>query len=83
MKVGNAVTRSPYSGRFIIEESTDGTTYTTVYTSSSNEASKTWTPSSADVLVIKGTLYASGGVTQALDTQSVVITKDGEDGSDG
>lgn len=73
---GSSATRSAYSGRFKIEESTDGNTFTTKYTSSANEASKAYTPSSSNVKVIRCTLYASGGTTNALDVQSVVVLTD-------
>lgn len=76
-------TNTAYSGRIKIEESTDGgTNYTTKYTSSSDESSKQWTPS-ANITIIKATLYESGGVTNILDSQTVVITKDGQTGEDG
>lgn len=73
---GNSATRSSYSGRFKIEESTDGNTFTTKYTSSANESDKSYTPSSSDVKVIRCTLYAAGGTTNALDLQSVVVLTD-------
>lgn len=73
---GNSATRSLYSGRFKIEESTDGNTFTTKYTSSANESAKSYTPSSSDVKVIRCTLYAAGGTTNALDLQSVVVLTD-------
>lgn len=84
-RVGNSATATAYQGRFKIEESTDGSTYpqTAAYTSASNELTKTWSPSSASVKMIKCTLYASGGTTNALDTQTVVITHDGENGQNG
>ena len=84
-RVGNASSASTYSGRFKIEESTDGTTYpsTAAYTSSSNETSKSWSPSSANVKLIKCTLYAAGGTSNVLDTQTVAIVSDGTSGKDG
>lgn len=84
-RVGNSATATAYQGRFKIEESTDGSTYpaTAAYTSSSNELTKTWAPSSPSVKMIKCTLYASGGTTNALDTQTIVITRDGTSGQDG
>ena len=84
-RVGNATTASVYSGRFKIEESTDGSTYptTAAYTSTSNESTKTWSPSSNNVKLIKCTLYASGGTSNMLDSQTIVITKDGKSGKDG
>ena len=84
-RTGNTVTRTAYSGRFKIEESTDGSTYpaTAAYTSASNETSKTWTPSSSSVKMVKCTLYASGGTTVALDSQTVVTVNDGATGQNG
>ena len=34
---GNEATRHPYAGRFVVEETTDGNTWSTIYTSSSDE----------------------------------------------
>ena len=82
-KVGETLVKSTYAGRFIISESTDGSTFTTKYTSGSNESSKVYTPSANTVTVIRCVLYAAGGTTQQLDDQSVVITKDGHKGQDG
>lgn len=80
---GTAATRTEYAGRFIIQESTDGSTFTTKYTSSANESTKTYTPSSASIVSVKCTLYAAGGTTSALDTQTVMVTSDGADGAVG
>ena len=80
--VGNTA-ETAYQGRIKIEESTNGgSTYSAVYTSSTNEASKVWTPS-AGVTIIRATLYEAGGTTNTLDEQTVVITKDGETGQNG
>ena len=38
---GNSATRTAYNGRWIIEETSDGDTWTTIYTSSANENSVT------------------------------------------
>ncbi|MDU7030789.1 MAG: hypothetical protein E6357_24310, partial [Clostridiales bacterium] len=73
---GTTATRNAYGGRFIIQETTDGTTYVTKYTSSANESSKVYSPSSSQVKTIKCVMYSSGGTTTALDTQSVVILTD-------
>ena len=77
-RIGSSTTRTSYAGRFIISESTDGTTFTAKYTSSTNESSKVYTPSSVNIKTIKCVLYASGGTTSSLDTQSVVILTDVE-----
>lgn len=73
---GTSATRAAYSGRFKIEETTNGSTWTTKYTSSTNENTKSYTPSSATVKSIRCTLYASGGTTTQLDIQTVVILTD-------
>lgn len=77
-KDGNSTTRNAYSGRFIIAESMDGTNFTTKYTSSANESSKKYTPSNSSITSIKCTLYASGGTTNALDSQTVHILTDAD-----
>lgn len=82
-KIGESLSKTNYSGRFKISETTDGVNYTLKYTSSSNESSKTYSPTTNTVLAIKCVLYAAGGVTQQLDEQTIVITKDGATGQDG
>lgn len=69
---GNSATVTPYSGRFIIQESTDGTSWTTKYTSSADENSKTYTPTNTTNLV-KCTMYVAGGTNTALDSVTVGI----------
>ena len=73
---GTSATRSVYSGRFIIQESTDGDNYTTKYTSSANESAKIYTPSSVNIKSIKCILCAAGGTTNQLDSQTVVVLTD-------
>lgn len=75
-RTGNVTTRTVYEGRFIISESTDGTTFTNKYSSASNESSKIYTPSSTNIKAIRCILYASGGTTTQLDIQTVVILTD-------
>ena len=82
-KSGEDLTKTTYSGRFIISETTDGSTYTVKYTSGSDESSKSYAPSANTVTGIRCVLYASGGTTTELDTQSVVITDDGKTGASG
>lgn len=69
-----------YSGRYKIEESTDGTTYTQKYLSANNEIQKMYTPS-ATAKAIRCTLYASDGTTE-LDKQTVIVLADAEGLSD-
>lgn len=73
---GNAASRTAYAGRFKIEESTNGTTFVAKYTSAANESTKSYAPSSADARIIRCTLYAAGGTTNSLDTQTVVVLTD-------
>lgn len=94
---GTNTARTPYAGRFKIEESTDGNTWKTVYTSSENESSVRHSLYSVlstqsggaittasgrsigiprDVVALRCTLYAAGGTTQMLDTQSAAVVLD-------
>ncbi|UOE58060.1 discoidin domain-containing protein [Cytobacillus oceanisediminis] len=75
-------TPANYSGRFIIAESTDGTTFTDKYTSAANEATKSHTPS-AGIKSIRVRMYLAGGTTTLLDEQIIPIVSDGADGQDG
>lgn len=78
--IGNG-TPSAYSGRFVIEEY-DGSSWTTKYTSSSDESSKNYSPTST-ATVVRTALYLAGGTTSTLDTQSVPIVSDGSEGGSG
>lgn len=73
---GQSASRTAYAGRFIIQETTDGTSYVTRWTSAANQTSVTYTPYSKDVKNIRCTLYAAGGTTNALDMQGVAIVRD-------
>lgn len=72
---GDSATRTPYNGRFKIEESTNGTSYSVKYASSANESAKEYTPT-ATAKILRCTLYGAGGTINALDTQSVVVLTD-------
>lgn len=69
---GNAAKNTAYSGRFIIQESTNGSSWTTKYTSSANESSKVYTPTATTNLV-KCTMYAAGGTSTALDELTIGV----------
>lgn len=73
---GTTASRTPYSGRFKIEESTDGTNYYQKYVSSYNESSHTHTPTSTSAKSIRCTLYASGGTNTPLDIQTIAVVRD-------
>lgn len=73
---------SNYAGRWIIADSTDGTTFTDRQTSSSNESSKSYSPSGS-VKAVRARLYLAGGTTTLLDEQIVPIVSDGATGATG
>lgn len=73
---GNSGDKAEYSGMFIIEESTNGTTYDTSYLSSTDEQSVTFTPTSINVISVRCTLYKAGGITSALDIYTVPVLTD-------
>lgn len=72
----NGLVRS-YSGRYSIQETEDGTTYTLKYVSTSDEIQKIYTPSSVNVKAVRCTLLSAEGVSE-LDTQTVIIIADAE-----
>jgi len=74
---------SVLSGRFKIYESADGATYVLKYTSSSDESSKFYIPSSNVIKTIKCELYQAGGTSKLLDTQTITVVSDGSDGEAG
>lgn len=83
-QIGAETTQLTYNGRFKIYESTDGSVFgTPKYTSNTDEATKTYVPSTSSLRAIKCELYSSGGFTTLLDSQTVIITKDGETGAAG
>lgn len=67
-----------YLGRMTIEESTDGTAYTTKYTSVGNEATKIWTPT-AGIKAVRVRMYVAGGGGMILDEQIIPVVFDGTD----
>lgn len=73
---GQTAENTPYAGRFVIQETTDGTSYTTIYTSQHDETSRMYSPTNPNVKNVRCTLYASGGTKNALDMQGVAIVRD-------
>lgn len=69
-----------YAGRFKIYENEDTLA---VYTSSSDELSKTYFPSGPAVNTITVELYEAGSTSKLLDTETIVVVNDGVNGSDG
>ena len=75
-------TLSNYSGIFVIEESTDGSTYTEKYRSASAEQRKVYTPTQSDQLTsIRVTLYDPTS-TYVYDYQTVGVVADADSLSD-
>lgn len=83
-KVGSS-SPAEYAGRFKIESTTDGSTWTAQYTSSSNESSKTFTvPTNISGLKsLRCSLYLAGGTSTLLDQQTIPIVTDGSKGDTG
>lgn len=75
---GDSATRTAYSGRWYVQTSMDGSTFTNVLVSTVNEPSKSYTVSSLDrsVVSVRFILYAADGTTNQLDMQSVPVVID-------
>lgn len=69
-----AETRKTYSGRWKIQISTDGSTWTDSWTS--NATSTTKNLKNAEYNFVKFILYEAGGTTNELDTQTFLILTD-------
>ena len=75
----NEVDYSPYSGRFIISESKNGTTFSTKYTSSKDETQVSYIPSSSNIKSIRCVLCISNSVTDEVDSVTVPILSGAEE----
>ena len=75
---GDQAARTPYSGRWEVQTSTNGSSYSTVSSSYYDESSKTYSVSglSQNVVSVRFVLYASGGTSTKLDMQSIPIVVD-------
>ena len=74
---GQSAVRTAYPGRWLIETSTDGTNYVESVKSTSDETSKSISPNLfSHIVSVRVTLYASGGMENVLDTQTVPILVD-------
>lgn len=76
-------TPTAYAGRFVISESYDGTSYSVVSSSTTNEWTRVYTPSNQTIKIIKVQLYLAGGTTTLLDEQTIPIVEDGTSGQSG
>lgn len=70
------------TGRYNISTSTDGATWTSRYTSGSNQASASLTIP-AGTTHIRGILYLAGGTSVVLDQETVAVVLDGANGING
>lgn len=69
---GIDASRTAYACRYIIAESEDGVDFTNTYTSKDDEESIKYTPT-GEAALIRCTMYAAGGTTDALDIATVLI----------
>lgn len=67
--------------RIVVEETTNGTTWTTKY--DEDALTYTYTPSSLNVLSARVKMYVAGAKNVQLDQKSINIVKDGSNGSNG
>ena len=68
--------RIPYHGLFTIEESTTGSDFKSIYLSSKNESSLTYTPTSNNIKSVRCTLSQTDKVSVVLDRQTVIVLSD-------
>lgn len=75
---GKNAARTAYAGRWKVETSTNGTTYTEASVSTEDESTKTFATGSLSdsIVAIRFTLYEAGGTENPLDMQSVPILID-------
>lgn len=71
-------TRTTYACRFVIQESLNGLSWSTKYTSSKDETSVSYTPSTLKLQQIKCVMYRAGGITEQLDSQTLPVIQDAE-----
>ncbi len=74
-QIGNK-DRVLYPCRFVVYESPDGISYSPKYTSSKDESSVTYSPTTTDLHHIKCVLCKAGGITSQLDTQTIPVLHD-------
>ena len=69
------------NSRIVVEETTNGTTWTTKY--DADALTYTYIPSSLNVLSARVKMYVAGAKNVQLDQKSINIVKDGSNGSNG
>jgi hypothetical protein len=82
-QTGNG-TIANYNARWVIEDTTDLSTWTArTVAPTTDESSKTYTPSSANVKAVRVKMYVAGGTTTLLDEQTIPVVSDGATGAKG
>lgn len=82
-RTGSSVDRVAYAGLFKVEETTDGTTWTTVEQPTTVKTSTVYTPSSTNIAAVRATLYAEEDIKTTIyglaggDTTSFIADADG------
>ena len=79
---GTAGLPEAYPARFIISTTTNGVDFVPQYTSGANETFKDYAVP-ANITAIRVAMYATGGTSVLLDTQTVPILQDGATGANG
>ena len=74
-RIGSGKTQS-YYGRFKIEETSNGSTWTQKYLSRTDEYYCQYTLFTTDIKQIRCTMYKSGGTSEILDMQTVAVVRD-------
>ena len=74
-RVGSGRTQS-YHGRFKIEETSNGSTWTQKYLSRTDEYYCQYNLFTTDIKQIRCTMYKSGGTSEILDMQTVAVVRD-------
>jgi hypothetical protein len=75
----SATGTAAYLGRFIIATSTNGTSFTTAYTSATDESSTVYTIP-ANIISVRVNLYLAGGITTLVDSETIPVVTDGTNG---
>ncbi|MFS0905814.1 hypothetical protein AB3N02_22585 [Priestia aryabhattai] len=72
-----------YNARWVIEDTTDNSTWTArTVNPTTDEATKSYTPSSTSIKAVRAKIYLAGGTTTLLDEQLIPVVFDGATGID-
>lgn len=78
-------TPAAYNGRFKLEWTSDNNTWTPIYNGTVNESSKNCSIANVSTAAtsFKATLYATGGNSNTLDTETIPVIRGGKNGING